>query len=71
MLGVLFLSLLLSGSLGFDVERCRNLPVTLNIVLLEDEDSLWSLKYVQYAVQLAIERENQFMNASGESKVLI
>ncbi|XP_062846944.1 guanylyl cyclase C [Trichomycterus rosablanca] len=63
--GLVLFSVLFSVSVAFDVERCRNLPVTLNIVLLEDEDSLWSLKYVQYAVQQAIERENQVMNASG------
>ncbi|XP_036420024.1 heat-stable enterotoxin receptor-like [Colossoma macropomum] len=44
---------------GFDAEKCRNLPVTLNIVLLEDQDSLWSLKYVEVAVEKAIAMENK------------
>ncbi|XP_072531268.1 guanylyl cyclase C [Salminus brasiliensis] len=62
MLSVLWLgccSALVALAAGFDVERCRNLPVTLNIVLLEDESSLWSLKYVEVAVKWAIASENR------------
>ncbi|MCI4395305.1 hypothetical protein PGIGA_G00178820 [Pangasianodon gigas] len=68
MLGVLWLagcSALLALTAGFDAERCRNLSVSLNVVLLEDEDSLWSLKYVRFAVEKAIEEENQINNQTG------
>ncbi|KAM9434796.1 guanylyl cyclase C [Clarias gariepinus] len=68
MLRVLWLagcSVLLVLTAGFDPERCRNLPVSLNVVLLEDEDSLWSLKYVRIAVLKAIEEENLINNQTG------
>ncbi|XP_048037492.1 guanylyl cyclase C [Megalobrama amblycephala] len=44
---------------GFDVLSCRNSSVTLNVVLLEDEDSPWSLKFVKDVVEMAVEVENQ------------
>ncbi|KAI5621762.1 heat-stable enterotoxin receptor-like [Silurus asotus] len=50
---------------GFDAEACRNSSVSLNVVLLEDEGSLWSLKYVRFAVQKAIEEENLINNRTG------
>ncbi|TTO31547.1 Heat-stable enterotoxin receptor [Bagarius yarrelli] len=68
MLGVWWLtgcSVLVAVTAGFDADTCRNLPVSLNVVLLEDEDSLWSLKYVRVAVEKAIEVENLFNNRSG------
>uniref|UniRef100_A0AAR2JUK4 Guanylate cyclase n=1 Tax=Pygocentrus nattereri TaxID=42514 RepID=A0AAR2JUK4_PYGNA len=52
-------SALVALAAGFNAEKCRNLPVTLNIVLLEDQDSLWSLKYVEVAVERAIAMENE------------
>uniref|UniRef100_A0A8B9KMJ8 Guanylate cyclase n=1 Tax=Astyanax mexicanus TaxID=7994 RepID=A0A8B9KMJ8_ASTMX len=69
MLSVLWLgccSVLVALAAGFDAERCRNLPVTLNIVLLEDESSLWSLKYVEVAVKKAIADENERNKLDGE-----
>ncbi|KAG9279281.1 heat-stable enterotoxin receptor isoform X2 [Astyanax mexicanus] len=68
MLSVLWLgccSVLVALAAGFDAERCRNLPVTLNIVLLEDESSLWSLKYVEVAVKKAIADENERNKLDG------
>lgn len=68
MLGVLWLagcSALLALTAGFDAERCRNSSVTLNVVLLEDEGSLWSLKFVSFAVEKAIEVENRINNETG------
>ncbi|XP_017572831.1 heat-stable enterotoxin receptor [Pygocentrus nattereri] len=62
MLSLLWLgccSALVALAAGFNAEKCRNLPVTLNIVLLEDQDSLWSLKYVEVAVERAIAMENE------------
>uniref|UniRef100_A0A673JA31 Guanylate cyclase n=1 Tax=Sinocyclocheilus rhinocerous TaxID=307959 RepID=A0A673JA31_9TELE len=44
---------------GFDVLSCRNSSVTLNVVLLEDENSPWSLKFVKDAVEMAVEEENE------------
>ncbi|XP_067237198.1 guanylyl cyclase C [Chanodichthys erythropterus] len=44
---------------GFDVLSCRNSSVTLNVVLLEDEDSPWSLKFVKDVVEMAVEVENK------------
>ncbi|KAG7325925.1 hypothetical protein KOW79_010850 [Hemibagrus wyckioides] len=68
MLGVLWLagcSAMLAVTVGFDAEKCRNSSFSLNVVLLEDEDSLWSLKYVRIAVQKAIEDENLINNQTG------
>ncbi|KAK3508354.1 hypothetical protein QTP70_022935, partial [Hemibagrus guttatus] len=68
MLGVLWLagcSAMLAVTVGFDAEKCRSLSVSLNVVLLEDEDSLWSLKYVRFAVEKAIEDENLINNQTG------
>ncbi|XP_060759987.1 guanylyl cyclase C [Neoarius graeffei] len=68
MLGVLWLagcSALLAVTAGFDAERCRNLSVTLNVVLLEDEESMWSLKYVRFAVKKAVEEQNIINNQTG------
>ncbi|GAA6084160.1 guanylyl cyclase C isoform X1 [Tachysurus ichikawai] len=68
MFGVLWLafcSVLVALTLAFDPETCRNLKFSLNVVLLQDEDSLWSLKYVQYAVEKAIEDENLINNQTG------
>ncbi|KAI2666910.1 Heat-stable enterotoxin receptor [Labeo rohita] len=44
---------------GFDVLNCRNSSVTLNVVLLEDENSPWSLKFVKDMVEMAVEQENE------------
>lgn len=69
MFGVLWLafcSVLVALTLAFDPETCRNLKFSLNVVLLQDEDSLWSLKYVQYAVEKAIEDENLINNQTGK-----
>uniref|UniRef100_A0A673JE74 Guanylate cyclase n=1 Tax=Sinocyclocheilus rhinocerous TaxID=307959 RepID=A0A673JE74_9TELE len=41
------------------VRGCRNSSVTLNVVLLEDENSPWSLKFVKDAVEMAVEEENE------------
>ncbi|XP_047672833.1 guanylyl cyclase C isoform X1 [Tachysurus fulvidraco] len=68
MFGVLWLafcSVLVALTLGFDPETCRNLKFSLNVVLLEDEDSLWSLKYVRYAIEKAINDENLINNQTG------
>ncbi|MCJ8749499.1 hypothetical protein PDJAM_G00177000 [Pangasius djambal] len=68
MLGVLWLAgcaALLALTAGFDAERCTNLPVSINVVLLEDENSLWSLKYVRFAVEKAIKEENLINNQRG------
>lgn len=68
MLGVLWLagcSVLVAVTAGFDAEKCRSLPVSLNVVLLEDENSLWSLKYVRFAVEEAIKEQNIINNRTG------
>ncbi|KAL1246527.1 hypothetical protein QQF64_034661 [Cirrhinus molitorella] len=44
---------------GFDVLNCKKSPVTLNVVLLEDENSPWSLKFVKDVVEMAVEDENE------------
>lgn len=51
---------------GFDVLSCRNSSVTLNVVLLEDENSPWSLKFVKDAVEMAVEEENEKNQAESE-----
>ncbi len=51
---------------GFDVLRCRNSSVTLNVVLLEDENSPWSLKFVEDTVKMAVEEENEKNQAESE-----
>lgn len=60
MLGLLWfwLGSVLSVS-EFDVLSCRNSSVTLNVVLLEDENSPWSLKFVKDTVDMAVEEENK------------
>uniref|UniRef100_A0A4W4HRX5 Guanylate cyclase n=1 Tax=Electrophorus electricus TaxID=8005 RepID=A0A4W4HRX5_ELEEL len=58
-------SALAAVAVGFDVERCKSLSVTLNIVLLEDEDALWSLKFVRSAVEVAIANENRINEQQG------
>ncbi|XP_076863972.1 guanylyl cyclase C [Brachyhypopomus gauderio] len=50
---------------GFDAEKCKNSSMTLNIVLLEDEDALWSLRFVRAAVEEAIEDENRINQKEG------
>ncbi|XP_077058480.1 guanylyl cyclase C isoform X1 [Siphateles boraxobius] len=50
---------------GFDVLSCRNSSVTLNVVLLEDEDSPWSLKFVKDVVEMAVEVENKQNQDAG------
>ncbi|KAI4889235.1 hypothetical protein NFI96_019827 [Prochilodus magdalenae] len=68
MLSVLWLaccSALAALAAGFDLDKCRNQPVTLNVVLLEDEGSLWSLKYVEVAVEKAIAEENLIYENQG------
>lgn len=52
---------------GFDVLSCRNSSVTLNVVLLEDEDSPWSLKFVKDVVEMAVEEENKKNQDVGEA----
>uniref|UniRef100_A0A8C1NF80 Guanylate cyclase n=1 Tax=Cyprinus carpio TaxID=7962 RepID=A0A8C1NF80_CYPCA len=51
---------------GFDVLSCRNSSVTLNVVLLEDENSPWSLKFVKDAVEMAVEEENEKNQAESD-----
>ncbi len=51
---------------GLDVSRCRNSSVTLNVVLLEDENSPWSLKFVKDKVEMAVEGENERNQAESE-----
>ncbi|KAJ8387578.1 hypothetical protein AAFF_G00152740 [Aldrovandia affinis] len=41
------------------VKECMKAKYVLNVVLLEDDVSQWSLKYVKNAVEIAIEIENQ------------
>ncbi|XP_073713944.1 guanylyl cyclase C isoform X1 [Misgurnus anguillicaudatus] len=55
----------LLGVSGFDVLACRNSSVTLNVVLLEDEGSPWSLKFVQDVVDKALRVENEKNVAAG------
>ncbi|TRY88394.1 hypothetical protein DNTS_018304 [Danionella cerebrum] len=43
---------------SLDVLSCRNSSVTLNVVLLEDENSPWSLRFVKDVVETAVEKEN-------------
>lgn len=54
------------GVSSFDVLACRNSSVTLNVVLLEDEGSPWSLKFVQDVVDKAVRVENQKNQDAGE-----
>lgn len=54
---------------GFNVLSCRNSSVTLNVVLLEDEDSPWSLKFVEDVVKMAVEVENKKNQDAGEAAV--
>lgn len=68
MLGVRWLvgcSALVALSAGFDAERCRDLNVSINVVLPADDDSPWSLNYVRFAVEKAIEEENLINNRTG------
>lgn len=68
MLSLLWLgccSVLVAFAAGFDAERCTNLSVTLNVVLLEDQDSSWSLRYVKGAVKKAIAEENSINQEEG------
>uniref|UniRef100_A0A672RJB3 Guanylate cyclase n=1 Tax=Sinocyclocheilus grahami TaxID=75366 RepID=A0A672RJB3_SINGR len=51
---------------GFDVLSCRNSSVTLNVVLLEDENSPWSLKFVKDVVEMAVEEENEKNQAESD-----
>jgi len=71
--GMLGFFLLWFGSVlcvsGFDVLSCRNSSVTLNVVLLEDEDSPWSLKFVKDMVEMAVEAENKQNQDAGEEAV--
>ncbi|KAA0706334.1 Heat-stable enterotoxin receptor [Triplophysa tibetana] len=53
------------GVYGFDVSACRNSSITLNVVLLEDEGSPWSLKFVQDVVDQAVQVENQKNHDAG------
>lgn len=55
------------GVSGFDVLSCRNSSVTLNVVLLEDENSPWSLKFVKDKVEMAVEEQNEKNQAESES----
>lgn len=68
--GMLGLFSFLFGSVlcvsGFDVLNCRNSSVTLNVVLLEDENSPWSLKFVKDMVEMAVEQENEKNQAESE-----
>lgn len=54
---------------GFDVLSCRNSSVTLNVVLLEDEESPWSLKFVKDVVEMAVEVENKQNQDAGDADV--
>ncbi len=44
----------------------ENSSVTLNVVLLEDENSPWSLKFVKDKVEMAVEGENEKNQAESE-----
>ncbi|XP_056308972.1 guanylyl cyclase C [Danio aesculapii] len=55
----------LLGVSGFDVLSCKNSSVTLNVVLLEDENSPWSLKFVKDVVETAVEDQNKQNHAEG------
>ncbi|XP_051988836.1 guanylyl cyclase C [Xyrauchen texanus] len=50
---------------GFDILSCRNSSVTMNVVLLEDEGSPWSLKFVQNVVDKAVDEENHKNKVAG------
>lgn len=65
MLGFFICFSSLLGVSGFDVLACRNSSVTLNVVLLEDEGSPWSLKFVQDVVDKAVRVENEKNTAAG------
>lgn len=58
-------SVLMALTTSFNPETCTNSTVSLNVVLLEDEGSLWSLKYVRVAVEAAVKKENQENMQSG------
>lgn len=40
--------------------------ITINVILLEDEESPWSLKYVQTKILEAIEKDAEINAAQGE-----
>lgn len=42
--------------------------IAINVILLEDEDSPWSLKYVKKKIQEAIEKDAEINAAEGESQ---
>ncbi|XP_030649199.1 heat-stable enterotoxin receptor [Chanos chanos] len=50
---------------GFSVEDCEDSPYDLNVVLLEDDVSQWSLKFVQSAVEAAIELDRSINERAG------
>ena len=47
------------------VKQCLKSAYVLNVVLLEDDVSLWSLKFVRAAVERAIATENKLNAAEG------
>lgn len=62
-LGLWFLNVVVVEG-GF-LESCRGRLFNLNVVLLEDDVSMWSLKYVREAVYSAINKDKLRNEAAG------
>ncbi|XP_062387076.1 guanylyl cyclase C [Sardina pilchardus] len=62
LLGLLFLTWLIQGDF---LDNCLSRQFNLNVVLLEDENVDWSLRYVEDAVYSAIEKNKALNEAAG------
>lgn len=59
--------------LGIFAARCRGVSqcldgITFNVILLDDEESPWSLKYVKREILKAIEKDKSMNVAEGKKR---